>query len=430
MASYKHLEFPTDFAKYVLNKKESAKAYYKYLLARVSRMFQYKGLPDSIPHEILDRYLMNNGIACIAKVNGTLYCFYGNAGGPQDEYYRPTQFIVSNPHIKMPEGKGFSANIHIFGEPNLDDTCEGVLMRNDSEWNGLYPMLARYSFLLAENTLTLRTADVLLRITALLSAPTDKEKAAADEFISNLEDGKLSTIGENPFFDGVRMQSPPSNNGSYLTQFIEFQQYLKGSIYNELGLSANYNMKREAIGKGESTLDEDALLPLCDDMLLARREDLKKVNELFGTDISVEFSSSWLINRIQAITSLKSSTSGSTNPSNTSNPMVSQLSGGQSGDDSGEVEPNQSQVESNRGQVESNRDEMAEGDESGEGKESKESLINDLSQDEQLTELLDKANDLSEPAAEPVAEPVEKGEDLDKESIKETADDQGNNSND
>ena len=426
MAYYRHLEFPTDFGKYVMNKKESAKAYYRYLLARVSRMFQYKGLPDSIPHEILDRYLMNNGIACIAKVNGKLYCFYGNAGGPQDEYYRPTQFIVSNPHIQMPEGKGFSANIQIFGEPSDSTDYEGVLIRNDTEWQGLYPMLARYSFLLAENTLTIRTADVLLRITALLSAPTDKEKAAADEFISNLEDGKLSTIGENPFFDGVRMQSPPSNNGSYLTQFIELQQYLKGSLYNELGLSANYNMKREAIGKGESTLDEDALLPLCDDMLLARREDLKKVNDLFGTDISVEFSSSWLINRLQTLSSLKQLTSTT---SLGVSQLTSQTGGGPSGTESSQldtesdqVEPNQSQVEPTRSEVEPTRsqdeagqEEVVEGDGSGENS----SELNDLSQDEQLTELLEQANDLSE-----------KGEELVEESTEETADDQGNNSDD
>lgn len=420
MAFYKHLEFPNDFGKYVLNKKESAKAYYRYLLARVSRMFQYKGLPDTIPHEILDRYLMNNGIACITKVNDKLYCFYGNAGGPQDEYYRSTQFIIANPHIKMPGGKTFSANVHIFGESSDSDTCEGVLMRNDTEWQGLYPLLARYSFLLAENTLTLRVADVLLRITALLSAPTDKERIAADEFIANLEDGKLSTIGENPFFDGIRMQSPPSNNGSYLTQFIEFQQYLKGSLFNELGLSANYNMKREAIGKGESTLDEDALLPLCDDMLLARREDLKKVNDMFGTDISVEFSSSWLINRIQAISSLKSTTSTSGSPISpvSPTPFVSQLTPEpsregetkveESGVNSEEVEPNQSQVEP-----------RPEDD-------GTDSTINDLSQDEQLTELLEKANDFSEN----MVPPVEKGEELDEEGTEETADNQGNNSDD
>ena len=59
-------------------------------------------------------------------------------------------------------------------------------------------------------------------------------------------------------------------------------------------------MKREAIGKGESTLDQDALLPLCENMLKARREDFQKVNEMFGTNIEVDFSSAWLENALQA----------------------------------------------------------------------------------------------------------------------------------
>ena len=95
------------------------------------------------------------------------------------------------------------------------------------------------------------------------------------------------------------MQSPPSNNGSYLTQFIELHQYLKGSFYNEVGLNANFNMKRESLGDGETSLNEDSLLPLCDEMLRCRQEDIQKVNEMFGTDITVEFDSSWAQNIIE-----------------------------------------------------------------------------------------------------------------------------------
>lgn len=305
MAGYKHLEIPGNFERYVKDKRQSANAYYRYFLSRLYRMFEYKNLPDTIPHEILDRYLFNNGIALITEVNGKLYAFYGNLGGPQDVYYRPTQFIVANPHIKTSDGELFSANVTVFPTDTYDvGQPTGVLLRNDGDWIGLAPMLSRYSYLLAENILTLRTADVMLRITSLLTAPSDKERAAALEYLKTIENGNLGVIGESPFFDGVKLQSPPSNNGSYLTQFIEYQQYLKGSLYNEIGLSANYNMKREAIGKGESTLDEDALLPLCDDMLLCRQQDLAKVNEMFGTDIQVSFSSAWLENRIEAIASL------------------------------------------------------------------------------------------------------------------------------
>lgn len=290
---YRFLDIVQPDIEYVTKKTKSARAYYQYLLSRIMEMFEYKNMPDTIPHDIFDRYLMLNGIACITKdPDDKLRVFYGNLGGVQDCYYRPTQFIIANPHFK----ETFSKNCIVLGEEEHD----GVLMRNDFGWVGLHPMLSRYSCLMAENILTLRVADVMLRITALLSAPSDKEYKSAMEYIKSLEDGNLKVIAENAFFDGIKLQSPPSNNGSYLTQFIEYQQYLKGSFYNEVGLSANYNMKREAIGKGESTLDQDALLPLCENMLKCRREDLAKVNSMYGTEITVDFSSSWKENMLQS----------------------------------------------------------------------------------------------------------------------------------
>lgn len=405
MAGYAHLEIVSDFQDYVKDKKKSAKAYYRYLLTRLLRMFQYKNLPDTIPHEILDRYLFENGIALITKVNDELRVFYGNLGGPQDIYYRPTTFIVANPHVKV-NGDIFSANIPVFPCNNPDvGQPTGVLMRNDTDWMGLHPLIARYAFLMAENTLTLRTADVMLRIIALLTAKTDKERASSIEYLKSIEKGELGVIGESSFHEGVEMQSPPSNNGSYLTQFIEYQQYLKGSFYNEIGLSANYNMKREAIGKGESTLDEDALLPLCDNMLKTRQEDLAKVNEMFGTDISVEFSSSWLENRIEALAALKERTSNSTTPAplpfgSGSSPFdqpVGQPTGsaGESNDDA-ESSGNSSSntIESLRGRVEEKEEtgtdeQVTDKEETGNEDGESSSKINDLSQDEELTELLE-----------------------------------------
>lgn len=411
-AGYKHLEIVQDFEKYVKDKKTSSRAYYRYLLSRLLRMFQYKNLPDTIPHEILDRYLFEFGIACITKVNGELYVFSGNLGGPQDVYYRPTQFIISNPHIKTADGQLFTANVPVYkqftdtplGQPISSDFKEvdGVLMRNDLDWVGLHPLLSRYAYLMAENVLTLRTADVMLRIIALLTAKTDAERAASIEYLKSIEKGELGVIGESAFHEGVEMQSPPSNNGSYLTQFIEYQQYLKGSFYNEIGLSANYNMKREAIGKGESTLDEDALLPLCDNMLTCRREDLEKVNSLFGTDISVEFSSSWLENRIEALSALRDMTSGISGngafgqPTGIPQPVPDNSSLGQptSNEGAGEVESDMGPESVNEGANSEQVDEQVMPKE--ETEENEDSKINDLSQDDELTEMLEKATEEQE----------------------------------
>ena len=71
------------------------------------------------------------------------------------------------------------------------------------------------------------------------------------------------------------------------------QQYLKASQYNDLGLNANYNMKRESLNSTESQLNDDALMPFIDDMIANREEGLDQFNKMFGTNIKVKKSSAW-----------------------------------------------------------------------------------------------------------------------------------------
>lgn len=279
----------------VTDKEKCADSYSAYFYIRLMKMFSYKGLPKTIPQDVLEYYLLRNGSCFITeaappRTDGTevgvdgsqlqLFAFIGNPGGEHDAYYRPTLYVCSNPYLNL-----------TFEKPMWGD--EGVFCVNDSMWLGLEPIIQRYSYLMAENILTMRTADIMLRIIALITAPDDKTKEAADVYLQNIADGKLGSIGDNPFFEGIKMQSPPSNNGSYLTQFIELHQYYKGSFYNEIGLQANFNMKREAIGVGEAAMSQDSLLPLCDDMLEKRKEFCERLNELYGLNIEVDFSSAW-----------------------------------------------------------------------------------------------------------------------------------------
>lgn len=266
---------------YLIDKKKSAQSYASYMIMRLQKMFRYQNLPETIPQEFLEGYLMESGSCCIVKVNGNLYALLGSPGGEPDPYYRPTKYIVANPALRLS------------AEYKIDEDC--VVMRNDFLWMGLMPLVYRYSSLLAENMLTIRVADIVLRAVAMLSAPDDKTKEAARLYLKDLADGKLGVIGENRFFDGVKMQSPPSNNGSYLTQFIELDQYLKGSFFQEIGIDALSNMKRESLSEGETHLNEGTLLPLVDHMLEIRQQDLVKVNQMFGTNIEVDFDSTWKI---------------------------------------------------------------------------------------------------------------------------------------
>lgn len=274
---------------YVTDKELSIGSYKAYMFNRLVKMFKYNNLPDTIPQEILEWYLMSNGSCYITKVKGELYAFMGSFGGEPDPYYRPTLYIIANPALK------FNKELSLY---NIDGTRgdDGVFMRNDVLWMGLDPLMSRFATLLAENTITMRTADIMLRVVALLTAPDDKTRAAGEKYLRDIEKGKIGVIGENRFFDGIKMQTPPSNNGSFLTQFIELHQFLTGSFFNEIGLSSLINMKREAISTGEASLNEDSLMPLVETMLDCRKQDVSQLNELYDTDISVDFDSVWLEN--------------------------------------------------------------------------------------------------------------------------------------
>lgn len=288
---------------YVTDKSKSSESIICYMLSRLQKMFRYENLPDSIPRQYLENYLLVNGHCVIAKdlrhpEDDNLYAFVGAAGGEPDIYYRPTRYMVANPALQ-------TSNQYYISTTDPNHEPNAVLIRNDTMWQGLYPMMARYASLIAENLLTIRTADVMLRVLALITAPDDSSRLAADQFLKDITEGHLASIAENRFLDGIRMQNPPSNNGSYLTQFIELHQYLVGSFYNEVGLNANYNMKREALSESETGLNDDSLMPLCEDMLRCRQEDIASVNAMFGTNIQVFLDSSWLENEIERILSLR-----------------------------------------------------------------------------------------------------------------------------
>lgn len=141
--------------------------------------------------------------------------------------------------------------------------------------------------------LSLNTAAILARIPLFVSAPDDKTKASADLFISRILDGDFSIIGENGFFDGVKVQTAGNSSSAYIIQLIELMQWYKANFLNEIGLQAQFNMKRENLNEQECAMNIDALLPFVDNMFSERIRSFTEVNSMFNQDIIVDFNSAW-----------------------------------------------------------------------------------------------------------------------------------------
>jgi hypothetical protein len=270
------------FQTYVKDKDRSVNHLIDNYLTKTQSMFRYTGLPDTIPSDELEHILQTSGKVFVTRVDGELYALRGELGGELDAYERPTKYTVANVALNLSK--------------TFDVFTDGVLMKNDYNTTGLLPLLGKYAVLLTDSTISLNTASVLTRITMLISASDDKTKQSADMFLQKILDGDFSIIGENAFFKGVQLQTSPTSNSVYVTQLVELVQYFKASLLNELGLNANYNMKRERLTNGETAMNVDCLLPFVDNMLTERRQAVEKINTMFGTDITVDLSSSWRIN--------------------------------------------------------------------------------------------------------------------------------------
>lgn len=267
----------------IKNKDKSVNGYIRKMLAITQAMFIYKGLPDTLQQNNLENLLQTNGNVFVTKVGNDLYAFTGGLGGVPNAYNEATEYIVSNPYLQL--NKSYKIDV------------EGVLIKNDSGANSLLPIFGKYGVLCSDTLLSLNTCSVLSRITMLISASDDKTKQSADDFVNKIMQGDFSVIGENAFFKGVNLQSISTQSANQITQLIELLQYFKASAFNEIGLNANYNLKRERLNTSEVQMNVDALNPYVDNMLQERKKAVDKINAMFGTEISVELGSSWAIRK-------------------------------------------------------------------------------------------------------------------------------------
>lgn len=266
------------------------------VLCMTSKMFEYTGTPETVPPVELEKILQTSGNVGIAEVDGNLYALQGSRGGECDAYGYGKDYVVANPWLKL--NKTFK----------IDDDI--VVINNTPFADSLLPIIGKYGVLYTDATITLNLASILTRITMLISASDDKTKQSAELFLQKILNGDFSVIGENAFFKGVNLQTPPIQGNQQIGQLIELLQYYKASMFNDLGLNANYNMKRERLNTQEVSMNIDALMPFVDSMLKERVEGVKRVNEMFGTDITVTLGSSWKIEHENYLSLLKATEQG------------------------------------------------------------------------------------------------------------------------
>lgn len=237
-------------------------------------MFQWDTKETEIPIFRLEQYLQCYGWAAVVTKNGKKLVVSGNCAGwlgEWTEYYMPAGIIVTNPYAQEFNGQYYFS----------DDNC--ILIRNDSEFLGLYPMFSRACEMLVENDITILNALENLRIMNIYYAEDSNTANAFAQMQKNLKWGKLSTVLQTVKSwmsgDSKSLGVLPVNGvcTTYMQQLIEIATYIKGQLYNSIGLQSNWNMKRQALSENEIGANNDILKPLVQNMLLCRQDAAEKL---------------------------------------------------------------------------------------------------------------------------------------------------------
>lgn len=262
-------------------------------LERLSRAFRFSGGSETLPFDRILQFLFVRGYGAMSVWNGKVYFWgTGTPGGQNGQLLEPTTYTFSNAYT------GANGTLKITG-PEQD----GVLWKCDHLMQGVMPILDKYNILLSHTDLSIYMTLVNSRLQNIGLAGRDAEAKAFEMVFDQLEDGSLKAIVDRNMLNKTTTL-PNSGKTDLLTDLIEIDQFLWAKKWNELGLNANWNGKRESLSHSENLMNADALMPLLEDMLACFQESAEKTNELFGEylekgEIKVEFANAWEVNETE-----------------------------------------------------------------------------------------------------------------------------------
>ena len=262
------------------NKKDLASEYLREMINRCNKMFTIKGLPDTIKQKDLLYLVLNCGYACYTKVNGVPYVFNCSLGGEPDTYYLPTIAIVTNPYLKFNE------------QLVINKDC--VIIKCTDTYDSLITIHKKYANLLAECDISIKYACWNTRLLNLIVAETDKSKKDAENILKKIVEGEeYGIIGGKQGLENIKTYPYSAGTDNTINSLLELRQYLYANWYIDLGVNANYNMKREALSSNEVDVNENTLTPLIDNIEDNLKQAMEDIEKLFGDHYEVERNSSW-----------------------------------------------------------------------------------------------------------------------------------------
>lgn len=288
--------------------------YYKTLTNKVAELIRLKGLEERMDEEYIKESLILEGRVCFTRFeafDNALYALTGNYGGEPDCYKIPTQYIIANPIL----GSKTVTVRHLDGRQTVEG-LDGIvvgLTHLDAELDidsckGLYDLIYNYAGMLADNFVSLNCAQINSRVQVAYIADNQNMANSAEAVLKDLYNGKPFKVLTQDILNKLTV-SPVVASGANNTiiSLIEAHATILSDFWSELGIAYNGNRKRQYINNAEAAMDTGALSLNIDSIINSINSGLDRVNELFGTNISVEVDENALENMMNGTVEIEGS---------------------------------------------------------------------------------------------------------------------------
>lgn len=247
--------------------------YYNQLQLIARAIFEYKGLPEDIKEEYIERFLFEDGCCMFykQKENGLMIARVNKV--KLNYYEEPTHLTPVLPNYLSVE--------------TYKNDEEAILIKNNDMQIPTDEMVKLFAYRIADTTRSI-DINVAAQKTPILIITTDKQKLTMKNVFNQYS-------GNEPVIFGDK--SGDIDNVSVLKTdapivFDKLQEY-KNQLFNEfltwLGINSNPNQdKKERQITDEVNANNEEVLMCFNTMFKQRKLACDKINDLFGTKISVK----------------------------------------------------------------------------------------------------------------------------------------------
>jgi len=246
-------------------------------------MFEYENLPKGIEKRDIEINLILSGHATFVPLkNGEIFVPHTQIYG-YDKYYNPTSCVFANPVINDSKELKIGIDCEVVYNSSLKDSI--LYIKADS---GLNTFIARYSRQLSDIESTINIYTVNARLVSIPVANDDATKQSLVQFFKNLVFGKRAIVTDSSIIENFRnvdINRTSINDG--VNDWLIARDKILEQFYRDLGVRMN-NPKKAQVNEEEIESNDQMLLISTDDMLKSRKDGLEKVNNMFGTNITVK----------------------------------------------------------------------------------------------------------------------------------------------